>query len=140
MTFFGTLAVAAGAASGAWIRWRPWRWTVLCNRWLLGIVLNPVFPTVPLGTFAANMLGGFLMGFALGVFTRYEAMSPEARLFVTTGFLGGLTTFSTFSAEATTLLARQQFGWGALLIGGHVAGSILMTFAGIATARLLFRL
>jgi len=128
VTFLGTLAVAAGAAAGAWLRW------------LLGMVLNPVFPTVPLGTFAANMLGGFLMGLALGVFTRYEALSPEARLFVTTGFLGGLTTFSTFSAEATTLLARQQFGWGALLIGGHVAGSILMTFAGIATARLLFRL
>jgi len=128
MNLFGFLAVGAGAAAGAWLRW------------LLGVALNPVFPTVPLGTFAANMVGGYLMGIALGAFTSYEALSPEARLFVTTGFLGGLTTFSTFSAEATTLLARQQFGWGALLIGGHVAGSILMTFAGIATARLLFRL
>ena len=67
MTFLGTLAVAAGAAAGAWLRW------------LLGILLNPVFPTVPLGTFAANLLGGFLMGIALGTFTRYEALSPEAR-------------------------------------------------------------
>ena len=128
MTLLGTIAVGIGAAAGAWLRW------------LLGIALNPVFPTIPLGTFAANMLGGYLMGLALGAFTSYQALSPEARLFVTTGFLGGLTTFSTFSAEATTLLARQQFCWGALLIGGHVAGSILMTFAGIATARLLFRI
>jgi CrcB protein len=127
VNLFGFLAVGAGAAAGAWLRW------------LLGMALNPVFPTVPLGTFAANMVGGYLMGIALGAFTSYEALSPEARLFLTTGFLGGLTTFSTFSAEATTLLARQQFGWGALMIGGHVVGSILMTFAGIATARLLFR-
>lgn len=127
MTFLGWLSVGAGAAVGAWLRW-----------WL-GIVLNPVFPTVPLGTFAANMIGGYLMGFALGAFTSYQALSPEVRLFVTTGFLGGLTTFSTFSAEATTLLARQQLGWGALMIAGHVAGSIALTFAGIATARLVFR-
>ena len=128
MTLFGFLVVGCGAAAGAWLRW-----------WL-GIVLNQVFPTVPLGTFVANIIGGYLMGIALGAFTSFQALSPEARLFVTTGFLGGLTTFSTFSAEATTLLARQQFGWGALLIGGHVAGSIAMTFAGIATARLLFRI
>lgn len=127
MSLFGFLVVGCGAAAGAWLRW-----------WL-GLVLNPMFPTVPLGTFAANMVGGYLMGISLGAFTSFQALSPEARLFITTGFLGGLTTFSTFSAEATTLLARQQLGWGALLIGGHVAGSILMTFAGIATARLLFR-
>jgi CrcB protein len=127
MTFLGLLAVGGGAAVGAWMRW-----------WL-GILLNPLFPTVPLGTFAANVIGGYLMGLALGAFTGFQTLSPEARLFITTGFLGGLTTFSTFSAEATTLLARQQFGWGALLIVGHVTGSIAMTFAGIATARLLFR-
>lgn len=128
MTFLGLLAVGCGAAIGAWMRW-----------WL-AILLNPLFPTVPLGTFAANLIGGYLMGLALGAFTSFQTLSPEARLFITTGFLGGLTTFSTFSAEATTLLARQQFGWGALLIVGHVTGSIAMTFAGIATARLLFRI
>ncbi|MGE5130159.1 MAG: fluoride efflux transporter CrcB [Sphingomonadaceae bacterium] len=128
MTFLGLLAVGCGAAMGAWMRW-----------WL-AILLNPLFPTVPLGTFAANLIGGYLMGLALGAFTSFQTLSPEARLFITTGFLGGLTTFSTFSAEATTLLARQQFGWGALLIVGHVTGSIAMTFAGIATARLLFRI
>jgi len=127
VSFFGFLAVGAGAAAGAWLRW-----------WL-GLLLNPIFPTVPLGTFAANLVGGYLMGVALGAFTSFQALTPEARLFITTGFLGGLTTFSTFSAEATTLLARQQLGWGALLVCGHVVGSIVMTFAGIATARLLFR-
>lgn len=127
MTWLGFLAVGAGAAVGAWLRW------------LLGINLNPVFPTVPLGTLAANLVGGYLMGIALGLMTHFEALPPEMRLLVTTGFLGGLTTFSTFSAEAATLLARQQLGWAAALITGHVAGSILMTFAGIGTMRLALR-
>ncbi|HVC13192.1 MAG TPA: fluoride efflux transporter CrcB [Burkholderiales bacterium] len=127
MTFLGGLAVGVGAAVGAWLRWG------------LGILLNPVFPTLPLGTFAANMLGGYLMGIALGLFSALQALSPEVRLLIATGFLGGLTTFSTFSAEATTLLARQQFGWAALHIAAHVVGSIALTFAGIATMRLLLR-
>ena len=127
MTFLGFLAVGVGAAVGAWLRWG------------LGILLNPVFPTLPLGTFAANMLGGYLMGIALGLFSALQALSPEVRLLIATGFLGGLTTFSTFSAEATTLLARQQFGWAVLHIAAHVAGSIALTFAGIATMRLLLR-
>jgi len=127
VTWFGFLAVGAGAAVGAWLRW------------LLGIVLNPVFPTLPLGTLAANLIGGYLMGIALGFMTHFEALPPEIRLLVTTGFLGGLTTFSTFSAEATTLFARQQLGWAAALITGHVAGSILMTFAGIGTMRVALR-
>lgn len=127
MTFLGVMAVGGGAAAGAWLRW-----------WL-GILLNPVFPTLPLGTLAANLIGGYLMGIALAMLTHFETLPPEARLLITTGFLGGLTTFSTFSAEATTLLARQQPGWAAALIAGHVAGSILMTFAGIGTMRLVLR-
>jgi fluoride exporter len=123
----GLIAVGGGAAAGAWLRW-----------WL-GIVLNPVFPTLPLGTLAANLIGGYLMGIALAMMTHFEALSPEVRLLVTTGFLGGLTTFSTFSAEATTLLARQQLGWACALILGHTVGSIGMTFAGIGTMRLLLR-
>ena len=81
------MAVGGGAAAGAWLRW------------LLGMMLNPVFPTLPLGTLAANLLGGWLMGLALGFLGHYESLPPEMRLFITTGFLGGLTTFSTFSAE-----------------------------------------
>lgn len=103
------------------------------------MLLNPIFPTLPLGTLAANLLGGYLIGLAIAALAHFEALPPEARLLVTTGFLGGLTTFSTFSAEAATLLGREQFGWTALLIIAHVAGSIAMTFAGIGSMRLLLR-
>ncbi len=127
MTMSGLLAVGGGAALGAWLRW-----------WL-GIVLNPVFPTVPLGTLAANLIGGGLIGMALALLSHFDALAPEVRLLITTGFLGGLTTFSTFSAEAATLLARQQLGWAAALVTAHVAGSILMTFAGVALMRLILR-
>ena len=127
MNIGGFLAVGGGAAAGAWLRW-----------WL-GMLLNPVFPTLPLGTLAANLLGGFLMGLALATLTHFEALPAEVRLMITTGFLGGLTTFSTFSAEATTLIARQQIGWASTLVAAHVAGSIAMTFAGIACMRLVLR-
>lgn len=127
MTFLGLLAVGAGAAVGAW------------SRWWLGVVLNPVFPTLPFGTLAANLVGGYLMGLALGVFDNFQALPPELRLLAMTGFLGGLTTFSTFSAEAATLLSRQQFAWAALHVAVHVTGSIALTFGGIATMRLLFK-
>ena len=120
------MAVGIGAAVGAWIRWG------------LGIVLNPVFPTLPLGTLAANLGGGLLMGVAMELITRHSVMSPELRLLMTTGFLGGLTTFSTFSAEVTNLLLRRELLWGAVVIGVHVAGSVLLTIAGIILARLVF--
>jgi len=119
----GFIAVGFGGAIGCWIRW------------LLGIALNPVFPTVPLGTLAANLLGGLIMGCMMGIFEHFQALPPELRLFVLTGFLGGLTTFSTFSAEADTLLLRQQYLW----FGGHVAlhlvGTLGMTIVGIALTR-----
>jgi CrcB protein len=127
VSYLAIAAVGVGAALGAWLRWA------------LGIALNPIFPTLPFGTLAANLIGGYLMGIALAVLGHFEALSPEVRLLMTTGFLGGLTTFSTFSAEATTLLAREQLGWAAALIVAHVAGSILMTFAGIGTMRLFLR-
>jgi CrcB protein len=119
------MAVGIGAAVGAWIRWG------------LGVVLNPVFPTLPLGTLAANLVGGLLMGVAMELITRHSVMSPELRLLMTTGFLGGLTTFSTFSAEVTNLLLRRELLWGAVAIGVHVAGSVLLTIAGIVLARLV---
>jgi len=114
------VAVGAGAAAGAWLRWGLSAW------------LNPVFPAIPFGTLAANLGGGLMMGIAMSVLGHYEALAPEVRLLVTTGFLGGLTTFSTFSAEATTLLTRGQYGWTAAIIALHVVGSIAMTVAGIA--------
>jgi CrcB protein len=118
------LAVGIGAALGAWLRWG------------LSIAFNPVFTWIPLGTLAANLVGGLLMGIAMGFITHYDAMSPQLRLLVTTGFLGGLTTFSTFSGEATSLLLRGQLGWTAALVLLHVVGSIACTFAGLALAQL----
>ncbi|GAA5009153.1 fluoride efflux transporter CrcB [Lysobacter lycopersici] len=101
-------------------------------RWGLGLWLNPAFPTVPLGTLAANAIGGLLMGLVLGVFAQYESLSPLLRLALTTGFLGGLTTFSTFSAETATLLLRAEYGWALAAIALHVGTSILATLAGVA--------
>src|SRR2546426_9362692 len=126
MPWGGILAVGGGAAIGAWLRWG------------LGILLNPLFPTVPLGTLSANLLGGLLMGFAMELLTRHAVFTPELRLLVTTGFLGGLTTFSTFSAEIVTLLMRKEWLWGSIAIGGHVVGSLTMTLAGIVLVRGLY--
>jgi len=121
----GFLAVGVGAAVGAWMRWG------------LGVLLNPIMPSLPLGTLVANLVGGYLMGIAMGMVQHAQLLSPELRLLVTTGFLGGLTTFSAFSAEAAALLGQQQYGWFAALLAAHVAGSILMTMAGIVTVRFL---
>jgi fluoride exporter len=120
------VAVGGGAAIGAWLRWG------------LGVALNPLFPTLPLGTLAANLIGGLLMGFAMELITRHAMLSPELRLLVTTGFLGGLTTFSTFSAEITTLLTRGDWYWAGVGVFAHVAGSVIMTITGILLMRALF--
>jgi CrcB protein len=126
MPVSGFLAVGGGAAVGAWLRWG------------LGALLNPLFPTLPLGTLTANLLGGLLIGFAMELLTRHALLAPEVRLLVTTGFLGGLTTFSTFSAEVVTLLLRKEWLWGSITIGSHVVGSLAMTIAGIALIRTLY--
>ena len=120
------IAVGGGAAVGAWMRWG------------LGIALNPLFPTLPLGTVAANLVGGLLMGFAMEVVTRHAMLSPELRLFATTGFLGGLTTFSTFSAEMTTLVTRGEWFWACIGVIVHVAGSLVMTMLGVLAMRAIF--
>ncbi len=111
-------AVGGGAACGAWLRWG------------LGIWLNPVFAMVPLGTLVANLLGGFLMGVTLAMVQAWPTLSPALKLMLTTGLLGGLTTFSTFSAEAFHLLQRGAIGWLGAHLFFHVAGSVLMTWAG----------
>jgi CrcB protein len=111
------LAVALGASVGAWIRWG------------LSISLNGI-GVIPLGTFLANAAGGLLMGMALGVLQVMPNLSPEWRLLMTTGFLGGLTTFSTFSAEAFALIQKQNYGWAVLYISSHVLVSIVLTMIG----------
>lgn len=125
MGFNGLLAVGVGAAIGAW------------SRWWLGLMLNATLSVLPMGTLAANLIGGYLMGVFMGLFTLTSSFSPEVRLFVMTGFLGGLTTFSTFSAEAVTLLARGQYGWAATHILVHVLGSLAMTGLGLLTIQLM---
>ncbi len=99
--------------------------------------LNAIVPNLPLGTLAANLIGGFLIGVAVEYFAQHAGVSMEVRLLIITGFLGGLTTFSTFSAEAVGLLMKAQYAWAALLIGGHLLGSIFMTVLGIFTVRAL---
>ena len=119
----GVLAVGIGAMLGAW------------SRWGLGSLLDALLPSLPPGTLVANLIGGYLIGFFIELFSRHGEIPPEARLFVITGFLGALTTFSTFSAEAITLLARGQYVWAILHITSHLAGSLAMTVVGIATFR-----
>lgn len=121
------LAISAGASAGAIVRW------------LLGASLNALFPAVPPGTLAANLIGGYLIGFALAIFAHSPGIAPEWRLFIVTGFLGGLTTFSTFSAEVTTLIQQGRLWWAGATISLHVIGSLLMTLLGIATVSLFKR-
>ena len=121
MVIYAFLAVGIGAALGAWLRWG------------LGLWLNPVLPELPFGTLAANLVGGYLIGLAVAFFTQHPGLSPELRLLIITGFLGGLTTFSTFSAETITLLLRGQYAWGSAIIVAHLGGSLLMTVFGIQT-------
>lgn len=121
----GFVAVGAGAAVGAWVRWG------------LGLGLNALFPLLPMGTLAANLVGAYLMGLAMGFTVVGGTFTPEVRLLITTGFLGGLTTFSTFSAEAVSLFTRGEYGWASLHILTHVVGSLIMTILGVLTVQLL---
>ena len=115
------LAVGLGAACGAWIRW-----------WL-GLRLNPLLLHLPLGTLAANLAGGYLIGLAVAVFTVHHGLPHELRLFLITGFLGGLTTFSTFSAEVVQMFQAAQYGWAMLTAAVHLGGSLAMTGLGFWT-------
>lgn len=119
------LAIAVGATLGAWLRFA------------LSLWLNPRVPHFPLGTLAANLLGGYLVGIAVAFFVTRADLPGAWRLFAITGFLGGLTTFSTFSAEVTSLLAEGSYATGLTLAATHLAGSLLMTAAGFATWRAL---
>ena len=126
MSGFSVLAVFGGAGSGALLRW-----------WL-GSWLNPVFPTIPLGTLAANLIGGLLVGGASAFFTHTPALPPEWRLLIITGFMGGLTTFSTFSLEVVTLIGRQEHWWALGTATVHLVCSLILTGIGILVANALF--
>lgn len=119
------LAISLGAALGALLRWQ------------LGSRLNSLFPTIPPGTLAANLIGAYVVGIGIAFFATLSALSPEWRLLVITGFCGGLTTFSTFSAEVAILLQQGRVSWALGAVAVHVVGSVAMTFAGIGTVYLL---
>ena len=125
MTLIAFIAIGVGAALGAWLRWG------------LGLWLNAMVPNLPMGTLTANLMGGYLVGLALAFFIQYPGLSPEWRLLIITGFLGGLTTFSTFSIEVISLLSRGQYSWAAAIIATHLVGSLVMTVLGIQTFKWL---
>lgn len=106
-------------------------------RWYLGVQLNALFPSLPPGTFAANMIGGYIIGVAMAFFAAYPGIDPAWRLLLITGFCGGLTTFSTFSAETYTMLAAGKVWTGLTEVAVHVIGSLLMTGLGVLTVRLI---
>lgn len=121
------LVIALGAATGAVLRW------------LLGLRLNSLFPAIPPGTLVANLVGGYIIGVAIAYFASAPNIAPEWRLLVITGFCGGLTTFSTFSAETLILIQQGRLGIAAGAIALHVSGSLLMTFAGLLSWQWLTR-
>lgn len=117
------VAISLGASLGALLRWG------------LSVGLNGLFPAVPPGTLAANLVGGYLVGVAVAFFGQMPQLPPEWRLFVVTGFLGGLTTFSTFSAEIVHLLQQGRVAWAFAGAALHLGGSLVLTFAGILTVQ-----
>lgn len=125
INFTNTFAVGAGAALGAWCRWG------------LGVTLNSILPNFPLGTLLANLGGGLLMGIAIGLIGLGSLDNPGMRLFITTGFLGGLTTFSAFTGESLSLLHRQQYLLASVHAFSHVFGALLMAVIGLALIQYL---
>ncbi|MFL9871481.1 fluoride efflux transporter CrcB [Paraburkholderia megapolitana] len=125
--YLSILAVGIGGAAGSLLRW------------LLGIRLNAVFPALPLGTLASNVIAGYVIGVAVAYFARNPGVAPEWRLFIITGLMGGLSTFSTFSAEVVQRLQEGRLGWAAGEIAIHVCASLAMTVLGIGTVALVTR-
>ena len=119
------IVIAIGASVGAWLRW------------LLGIKLNALIPTIPPGTIVANMVGGYLIGLTIAFLAASPSLSPEWRLLIITGFCGGLTTFSTFSAETVTLIQEGKLLWALGSISLHVVGSLAMTAAGLLSYQVI---
>ena len=122
------ILVGAGAAAGAILRW------------LLGLGLNGLFPAIPPGTLVANLVGGYLAGVAMEALSAPWGMAPELRLLLMTGFLGGLTTFSTFSAEVVRLMQQGRLALAGAEITAHLAGSVMLTMLGIATVTTIRRM
>ena len=125
--YLSILAVGIGGALGSLLRW------------VLGLRMNGLFPDLPLGTLASNVIAGYVIGVAIAFFGRMPSLSPEWRLFVITGLMGGLSTFSTFSAEVVSHLQNGRLGWAAGEIASHVCASVVMTVLGIAPVAVVMR-
>lgn len=125
--YLSILAVGIGGALGSLLRW------------VLGLRLNAIFLPLPLGTLASNVIAGYVIGVAVAFFARVPNVAPEWRLFVITGLMGGLSTFSTFSAEVVSHLQHGRFGWAIAQIAIHVCASLAMTILGIATVSAVLR-
>ncbi|QXZ13734.1 fluoride efflux transporter CrcB [Pseudomonas sp. AO-1] len=119
------VVIAIGASLGAWLRW------------FLGMKLNALFPTIPPGTVVANMVGGYIIGLAIAFLAASPTLSPEWRLLIITGFCGGLTTFSTFSAETVALIQEGRLLWALGSVSLHVVGSLAMTAAGLLSYQMI---
>jgi len=125
-TLTSFIAVGLGAAIGAWSRWGLTLW------------LNARHPHFPLGTFVVNAIGGFLIGVAIAALAKHPDISVAWRLFIITGFLGGLTTFSTYSAEVVSLIERGQIAWALGVGSAHLATSLVLTGIGLWAGRSIF--
>lgn len=119
VTWKGFIAVGVGGVLGCWFRY------------ILSVLFNPIFPHLPPGTLAANWIAGFVMGCLIGFFQRFQTLPLEARLFATTGIIGGLSTYSTFSSEAVGLLLAGHYGWFLAHIASHLIGTLALTLLGI---------
>ncbi len=112
------LYIGLAAALGAW------------SRWGIGILLNAMYPLFPLGTLTANLIGGYLTGISMGAFELFSELNPDLKLIINIGFLGGLTTFSAFTAEVFQLLQKNELVASLTLVTLHVIGSLLMAYLG----------
>lgn len=119
------LWIGLAAAMGAWTRWG------------MGTLLNTLHPVLPVGTLAVNLLGAYLVGLSMGTFDIFSEMSPDLKLIINIGFLGGLTTFSAFTAEVFQLLQKNEIVTSLTLIGLHVIGSLIMAYLGWLTISLM---
>jgi len=125
VSVMGALAVAIGGVLGAW------------TRWCLSYLLNPLWPSLPPGTLTANLVGAYVIGFLVELLALRSKIPPEVALFAITGYLGALTTFSTFSVEAVTIFARREYFWAICHVISHLVGSLMMTVLGIVTCQRL---